>query len=59
MARDAIEKAPYGHIASYPEEILPHEGVIAFWMVPWNSHILIHIECAHILERQVTRLAEF
>jgi hypothetical protein len=31
------------------EEMLEHERVIRFWVIPWNPNILVHIETDHIL----------
>lgn len=35
------------------EEIIPHEGVVALWVLSRKTHILVHVEGFHIFEGQV------
>jgi len=40
------------------EEVVPHEGVIAFWMIFGKVHILVHIERDHVPERHLASLVQ-
>ena len=38
------------------EEVVPHEGMVALWVVSKKAHILTHVESPHIFEGQVSIL---
>ena len=33
------------------EEVVPHERVVAFWVINWQTYVFIHVESDYILER--------
>ena len=38
------------------EEVGPHEGVVALFMVAWNATVFVHVECHDIAEGYFTFL---
>ena len=35
------------------EEVVPHEAVVTFWVIFWQLHIFVHVECDDVLERNL------
>ena len=41
------------------EEVVPHEWVVAFWMIFRKTYVFVHVESNNIFERYLTCLVQF
>lgn len=59
VSRIAVEHVSVGRVdVDVSEEVLPHVGVVALWVVARQADVLVHVERLHVLERELAGLVE-